>query len=265
MRRGRRGGHGVLEFGGSGEDSFVAVVVTKLTGALLFILLLSMVIMALIPKAIDPSPPGSSGEAEPLAIATPERLPEAISGRPYELALSATGGTGPLRWAIDGDLPEGLEFDAGRGLIRGTPEVGTPGPVALRVMVSDGRRSDAKGLSLVVYRPDGPLTVPSPVEAALRLPRLPWRAWGELGLGFVMLLLVHMVAMNGVSEMERRSEAPGRRFAIYRGVVRASSLSAVIVLGTWLWSHRDARTAAPITSPESTIASAGTTDSIVPR
>ena len=29
-----------MEFGGSGEDSFVAVVVTKLTGALLFILLL---------------------------------------------------------------------------------------------------------------------------------------------------------------------------------------------------------------------------------
>ena len=40
MRRSRRGGHHPgLEFGGSGEDSFVAVVVTKLTGALLFILL----------------------------------------------------------------------------------------------------------------------------------------------------------------------------------------------------------------------------------
>ena len=39
MRRSRRGGHHGPEFGGSGEDSFVAVVVTKLTGALLFILL----------------------------------------------------------------------------------------------------------------------------------------------------------------------------------------------------------------------------------
>ena len=37
MRRNRRGGGSGLEFGGSGEDSFVAVVVTKLTGALLFI------------------------------------------------------------------------------------------------------------------------------------------------------------------------------------------------------------------------------------
>ncbi len=39
MRRNRRNGHSGMEFGGSGEDSFVAVVVTKLTGALLFILL----------------------------------------------------------------------------------------------------------------------------------------------------------------------------------------------------------------------------------
>ncbi len=53
MRRSRRNGHAGLEFGGSGEDSFVAVVVTKLTGALLFILLLTMVIMALLPKAVD--------------------------------------------------------------------------------------------------------------------------------------------------------------------------------------------------------------------
>src|SRR3954463_11657345 len=100
MRRSRRGGHAVLEFGGSGEDSFVAVGVTKLTGALLFILLLTMVIMALLPKAVDlpGSPPASAEEkaeaASPLAITTPENLPEAIAGRPYALALAATGGRG---------------------------------------------------------------------------------------------------------------------------------------------------------------------------
>src|SRR5262249_44761224 len=43
MRRLQRGRGSSMEFGGSGEDSFVAVVVTKLTGALLFILLLAMV------------------------------------------------------------------------------------------------------------------------------------------------------------------------------------------------------------------------------
>src|SRR3954467_9942831 len=100
MRRSRRGGHGGMEFGGSGEDSFVAVVVTKLTGALLFILLLTMVIMALLPKAID-LPASDQGPSKPeegtLAIVTPETLPEAIAGRPYTVALAATGGRGPLR------------------------------------------------------------------------------------------------------------------------------------------------------------------------
>src|SRR5437763_14217746 len=100
MRRNRRNGHSGMEFGGSGEDSFVAVVVTKLTGALLFILLLTMVIMALIPKAIDLPSPGKSDPdpSAPLAITTPAALPEAIAGRPYALALAATGGKGPLRW-----------------------------------------------------------------------------------------------------------------------------------------------------------------------
>src|SRR5215469_4963417 len=114
MRRSRRGGHGGIEFGGSGEDSFVAVVVTKLTGALLFILLLTMVIMALIPKAMDlPSKAGSAAgetEAPKLEITTSESLPEAIAGRPYELALAANGGKGKLRWAVVGDLPKGLEL-----------------------------------------------------------------------------------------------------------------------------------------------------------
>src|SRR6516225_2550418 len=106
MRRSRRGGSAGHEFGGSGEDSFVAVVVTKLTGALLFILLLTMVIMALLPKAVDqpgagrPQPGG--GEPPTLAITTPETLPEAIAGRPYVLALAATGARGPLRWSLSG-------------------------------------------------------------------------------------------------------------------------------------------------------------------
>src|SRR5438270_9433328 len=101
MRRNRRNGHAGLEFGGSGEDSFVAVVVTKLTGALLFILLLTMVIMALLPKAVDMPPGGEPGdgdrEAPALTVTTPDTLPEAIAGRPYTLALAATGGRGPLK------------------------------------------------------------------------------------------------------------------------------------------------------------------------
>src|SRR4051812_22090980 len=135
MRRNRRGGHSGLEFGGSGEDSFVAVVVTKLTGALLFILLLTMVIMALLPKVADL--PASHGrgeaheEARALEIVTPGELPEAIAGRPYQVALAATGGEGRPRWAVDGKLPEGLDLEPDSGLIRGTPSRGTPEPVSL--------------------------------------------------------------------------------------------------------------------------------------
>ncbi len=166
MRRSRRGGHSGMEFGGSGEDSFVAVVVTKLTGALLFILLLTMVIMALLPKAIDlPSSekPGGERDAPPLAIATPEDLPEAIAGRPYALALAAKGGRGEVRWAVDGKLPEGLEFDAEAGRPPGDPlegdaRAGLAGPPRLRRFGSGRRPGPPGGLPA---RPpvDGPLEV----------------------------------------------------------------------------------------------------------
>src|SRR4051794_36273172 len=151
MRRARRGGHARPEFGGSGEDSFVAVVVTKLTGALLFILLLTMVIMALIPKAIDgPRPDPEDADPPPaLAIATPEALPEAIAGRPYNVALAAVGGRGPLKWAVAGDLPAGLAFDPESGQVRGTPRAGTTQPVDLVLRVSDGQSQDARRTKLV--------------------------------------------------------------------------------------------------------------------
>ena len=117
MRRSRRGGHSALEFGGSGEDSFVAVGVTKLTGALLFILLLAMVIMALLPK-VDPDrpdreakSPGSSAGGDPLRIATPGTLPDAVAGRPYQVALAATGEDRPAVRSV-GDTHDGILMSA---------------------------------------------------------------------------------------------------------------------------------------------------------
>ena len=254
MRRGSRGGGAVLEFGGSGEDSFVAVVVTKLTGALLFILLLAMVIMALLPKADAPdgdAPSDAGPEAGPLEIATPGHLPEAIAGRPYELALAASGARGALRWSLGGPLPEGLSFDPDRGLIRGTPTAGTSGARRFSVHVFDGDRSAARAVSLVVFDPESPLTMASRLAHAL--PRVPWVAWMEHGFGFVVLLLVHMVAINGVAAMERRARAiepgpdveeanrsnrTGRRFVYYRLALRLATASAAAALAAWLWLHR---------------------------
>ena len=257
MRRSRRGGHhSGMEFGGSGEDSFVAVVVTKLTGALLFILLLTMVIMALLPKAVDL--PGSGAApadpaAIPLAIATPGDLPEAIAGRPYTLALASVGGRGPLRWAVDGPLPDGLAVDAGLGQIRGTPTRGTPEPAKLTLRVADGSGRASQAASLLVYQPDRPLTVPSRWKPAL--PPLPWREWLAQGFGFLVLALIHLVGLATLGRLERRAraeveadadaaETPAttadllagtrRRFAAYRGVLWAATALAMAGLAAWL-------------------------------
>ncbi len=262
MRRSRRGGHhSGMEFGGTGEDSFVAVVVTKLTGALLFILLLTMVIMALLPKAVDlpGSRPTPTADAEipPLAISTPGELPEAIAGRPYTLALAATGGRGPLRWAVDGVLPEGLKVDADTGQIHGTPARGTPEPSKLNVRVSDGLDRTSRATQLVVYQPDRPLTMPSRWKPTL--PPIPWREWIEQGFGFLVLALVHLVGVNTLNALERRGaiaiestddadETPAtttalltsahRRFTAYRVALRLATCFAVVGLGVWLARFR---------------------------
>ena len=257
MRRSRRGGHhSGMEFGGSGEDSFVAVVVTKLTGALLFILLLTMVIMALLPKAMDlpgSKPTTPADESLPLAISTPDELPEAIAGRPYTLALAAVGGHGPLRWAVDGPLPVGLTLDPDAGQIRGTPTKGTPEPSRLALRVSDGSDRTSRVTHLVVYQPDHPLTTPSKWKPAL--PPIPWREWLDQGFGFLILALIHLIGMNTLTALERRAaqiiaasddaeETPAttdallagvrRRFVTYRVVLRLASLLAMSGLGVWL-------------------------------
>lgn len=256
MRQTRRGGSHGLEFGGSGEDSFVAVVVTKLTGALLFILLLTMVIMVLIPKAIDvPASPNRAGNpaeesSEPLTITTPEGLPEAIVGRPYNLALAASGGAGSRKWSLQGALPEGLRFEPEQGRIVGTPARGTPEPSPLVMRVSDGSKSDARSARLTVYQADGALTLPSRWKPTL--PPIPWKAWLDNGLGFLLLWVVHLFAMNVVralertarleaAEVENEADSPleTRRFQIYKIMIRLTTSLATLGLTAWLlWPRR---------------------------
>jgi len=257
MRRNRRGGGSGLEFGGSGEDSFVAVVVTKLTGALLFILLLTMVIMALLPKAVDLAPPGgdrgrdgAETEPMPLSITTPEALPEAIAGRPYAVALAAAGGRGPLHWALEGPLPEGLTFDPASGVLQGTPVKGTPQPLSLAVRVSDGLSIATGAVRLLVYQSDKPLITPAWWKPGL--PPVPWRAWLDQGVGFLVLWLIHLVGMNTLANLEQmavqgsaaveggngRLLIVGRRYGRYRILMRLGTLSAMLALGVWLWTAR---------------------------
>jgi preprotein translocase subunit SecG len=251
MRRSRRGGGSGFEFGSSGEDSFVAVVVTKLTGALLFILLLTMVIMALLPKAMDvedrkESRPQSASQKDrgPLKISTPQQLPEAVAGRPYLLALAATGGSGPPEWSAEGGLPDWLILDRESGRIAGIPPDRTKEPLEFGVRVTDGTDTDEQTVQLVV--------LPYQSESVRAWNRLvtgvPWRAWLEQGVGFLVLWLVHLVGMNLLANAERGSlaELAGfedsdseqasvrKRFASYRLIVRVASVVAMLALLGWL-------------------------------
>lgn len=252
MRRSRRGGGSSSEFGSSGEDSFVAVVVTKLTGALLFILLLTMVIMALLPKAVDVElaeknrPDSATPGGQPLKIATPTRLPEAIAGRSYLVALAATGGRGPLHWTAEGTLPEWLSLDESSGRLTGTPPKETDEPLALAFEVSDGTATDSQPSQLLVLPFQAPSTGANWLKRHLNV--VPWRAWLEQGIGFLVLWLVHLLGMNLLANLERGSleeemVAPGadgvqlavqKRFAAYRLLIRLTTAAAMLGLGGWL-------------------------------
>ena len=255
MRRSRRGGGSGVEFGSSGEDSFVAVVVTKLTGALLFILLLTMVIMALLPKVADLENRDnvvaqSDGQKSrgPLGISTPAKLPEAVAGRPYLVALAATGGGGPPEWSAEKGLPDWLVLDRESGRIGGTPPHETKEPLEFLIRVSDGTQTASLAAQLVV--------LPYQTESVRVWKRLvngvPWRAWLEQGVGFLVLWLVHLVGMNLLANAERGSlqeavdfESPDsvqaavrKRFTTYRLVIRLATAGMMVALLAWLLVSR---------------------------
>jgi hypothetical protein len=231
--------------------------------------MLTMVIMALLPKAVDVVPPGSRGPAEvadgrasePLTITTPEALPEGIAGRPYSIALAATGGRGALRWSIDGKLPDGLSFDPASGVIRGTPARGTVEPLALTVRVSDGAEVATRPARFLVYQSDKPLSTPAWWKPGI--PPIPWRAWLDQGVGFLVIWLVHLVGMGALSSLEQRGAADmaiegsdggavlaPRRFATYRILVRLGTLSAMMALGALLWAgHSGGLGTDPVRTP----------------
>jgi len=253
MRRSRRSGGSASEFGSSGEDSFVAVVVTKLTGALLFILLLTMVIMALLPKAVDLGQPDESqaeaareGAPAPLLITTPVTLPDAIAGRRYLVALAATGGRGAPRWSTLAALPPWLHLDEASGQLSGTPVEENGEPLVLAFQVSDGATSASQSSRLVVLPPQ-PSAGPRSWWQR-RLAGVPWRSWLEQGVGFLLIWLVHLLGMNLLAQMEQYSMERGlltqgaesvqvgfqARFTTYRLVVRLATAAATIALAIWL-------------------------------
>jgi hypothetical protein len=72
---------------------------------------------------------------EPVRIAKATRVGEV--GRPFELALTASGGKAPYTWSAS-DLPAGLTLDAATGAISGEPTAAAAGPVKVTVTDSVG-------------------------------------------------------------------------------------------------------------------------------
>ncbi len=114
--------------------------------------------------------------------------------------------------------------------------------VRARAGVEQARR----GVQLVVYQPDRPLTTPGRWSPGL--PPVPVRAWLEQGFGFLVVILVHLVGMNTLTSLERGYGAAGEtkpalrhRFVAYRIVVRIVTLGVLAALAVWLWSHHGMR------------------------
>lgn len=244
MRRNRRGGGFHQEFGGSGEDSFVAVVVTKLTGALLFILLLTMVIMALIPKAdqvVADSREQASAKSPKLVLEVPRTLPEALLGRRYEYAFSVRGeSTDPLTWSIREPLPEGLTFDAKAGRLIGSVRDSDAESLSLTIQVTDGRSVAGAETTLPVWDPGKSVVSPVVVDRkGGRNPELD--AWLSQGFGLVLIWFGHIAGMGVVGRMQEKNlEIPdepskaARRFVAYRIAIRLMSFGLTGVLVYWL-------------------------------
>lgn len=242
MRRNRRGGGFHQEFGGSGEDSFVAVVVTKLTGALLFILLLTMVIMALIPKADQAAAIAKEDRPDTpaLTLEVPDTLPEAILGRRYEYAFSVRADSGRnLVWSIRDPLPDGLSFDNQKGRLSGSVRDGSTESVALTIQVTDGRTVAGAVTTLPIWNPEKAMAnVNSPEIPGRRDPAI--EAWLSQGFGLALIWFGHIAGMGVVGRMQQHSPSVAgdhfgtSRFGIYRALIRLLSLGLSAFLIYWM-------------------------------
>jgi len=243
MRRSRRGGGFHQDFGGSGEDSFVAVVVTKLTGALLFILLLTMVIMALIPKAdtVPQRDGAEQREAPRLLLELPGTLPEAVVRRPYSYTFSVRGeSTGPLVWSIAEPLPEGLSLDAASGRIHGAIVSEDPSAHSLTVRVTDGR-SVANGVTrLPVWNPEKEFAMASISSESARFRDLSLEGWISQGFGLGLIWFGHFAGIGMIDRVQRQGYGAdsdvhdSTRYRWYKRTVWCLSLVFTACLVTWM-------------------------------
>lgn len=86
----------------------------------------------------------------PVPVITTSSLPSGVIGFVFNQQLAMTGGTTPIVWSQSGGLPPGLQFDAVKGAVSGTPT--SAGSYDLTFLVTDAAGSVAtKTFTLTVF------------------------------------------------------------------------------------------------------------------
>lgn len=117
-----------------------------------------------------------------VGVTVPKLVLSAVIGKPYNQALTVSGGTAPYTWTIiSGKLPAGLALNTGSGAVSGTPT--TLGPASFEYTAKD-----ASGQTLRVA---AQLTVLDGPDSA-EIPTL--SEWGMILMG--LLLLASMIYMD---------------------------------------------------------------------
>jgi len=110
------------------------------------------------------SGPRSSISLESSPVTAPESPPEprkVLLGEEIRILPAVEGGCSPNEWALEGDLPKGLQFDKSTGAIFGKATEATPEPRSLEVIGSNSGGSGRAKLLLEVA-----LVPPTSLEVA---------------------------------------------------------------------------------------------------
>ncbi|HYA17754.1 MAG TPA: putative Ig domain-containing protein [Bryobacteraceae bacterium] len=107
---------------------------------------------------------------------TTAKLPAASVGAAYSVTLTASGGTAPYTWKLDGFLPAGLTLSPA-GVLSGVPSTPYTQPVTFSVTAGDakGNTSAVTPLSIVVNPQGLTITTPSPLPSGIATVEYPAR------------------------------------------------------------------------------------------
>ena len=185
MRTAWRSGGGVDRHAVPVEMRFIDMFMAAL-GALVFMAMLLAFILKYLPPQDAAVPTPST--VEPLDLLT-KVLPAARVGEPYEMAFAYRGGSGAVRWEVAGagEIPAGMRFDHGRGVLAGTP-----------VRVETGR--------FVVTARDTQGMQERPYTLVVEPARTTSRAWPTVlaALLVVVILLISFLCLAGAAQDRRK-------------------------------------------------------------